>query len=145
MTASNLRAREGREEGKKHRASILTPTRSSWSAFSMAGSGRAAARRADESWWQYDGGRAQVLRVYRAGGGCGLGEKLGHGGHLNRPAGHLSMRARGSARREQHRTPAELGLESESGAGKGRPRRAGPTYQRENGGERRKCDTLGVK
>jgi hypothetical protein len=44
-TASNLRAREGGEKGKKRLARTLTATRSSWSACSTVGSGAAASDR----------------------------------------------------------------------------------------------------
>jgi hypothetical protein len=77
-----------------------------------------------------------VLRVSRAGGSCGLGEKLGHGARLNRAAGHLGVRARGSARRASAPDSGASPSRTRAGLGDDPDGRAPPVSdrRRERGG-----------
>jgi hypothetical protein len=65
------------------------------------------------------GERARVLRVSRAGGGCCLGKKLGHGGRLSRAAGHLGV-LEAPRDAERHRTPANSRTRVRVGHGEGK-------------------------
>jgi hypothetical protein len=64
----------------------------------MAGSGEAVRRMAAGAWRRRRRGKLWAARVLGEGGGCDLGEKLGHGGALNRAAGAPRRAGPGSVR-----------------------------------------------